>query len=154
VPPTEKRGRVHTSTVTVAVIEVSQQSTSSISIDDCTIEWFSGSGAGGQHRNKHQNCCRIRHLPTGIIESSQCRTRTQSQTEAFNALKNRVLAHIKQHDLQLITIDRKNQVGSGQRGDKIRTIQFQNDTVIDHFTGMRMQASRYMKGYMHELWRK
>jgi peptide chain release factor 1 len=134
-------------------LDVRQKSNNDINLNDCQIEWFSGSGAGGQHRNKHQNCCRIRHVPSGLVESSQCRTRTQSYSEAFAALQLRVCLYNNRRELKISTLDRKQQVGSGQRGDKIRTIQFQNDTVVDHITGLRMSAAKYMKGWIHELWR-
>ena len=152
VPPTERRGRVHTSTVTVAIIENFEQQIKPVSIEDCDIEWFSGSGAGGQHRNKHQNCCRLRHKETGIIESAQCRTRPQSQEQALEALRKRIESISKSAIYAEIAKDRKEQVGSGQRGDKIRTIQFQNDCAVDHRTGKRTTADQYMKGKMDQLW--
>ena len=152
VPPTERRGRVHTSTVTVAVIDKVEIGIKSVSIDECDIEWFSGSGAGGQHRNKHQNCCRLRHIETGIVESAQCRTRSQSQEQALQALRKRVETISKSTIHAEIAQGRKEQVGSGQRGDKIRTIQFQNDSAIDHQTGKRITAEQYMKGKMDQLW--
>ena len=88
-PPTERKGRVHTSTVTVAVIDpnvVVRKEYSMRDSKDFKIEWFSGTGAGGQHRNKHQNSCRIIHIPTGLKQESQCRSRQNSQQEAMSRL--------------------------------------------------------------------
>jgi len=152
VPPTEKRGKVHTSTVTVAVIEHISVGIKEITEDDCEISWFSGSGAGGQHRNKHQNCCRLRHIETGIVESAQCRTRTQSMQQAMESLRHRIRNIRFSTAAAEIAWDRKIQVGSGQRGDKVRTVQFQNDSAVDHRTGKRITAEQYMKGFMDRLW--
>jgi len=152
VPPTEKKGRVHTSTVTVAIIEKIDGDIKEITENDCEISWFSGSGAGGQHRNKHQNCCRLKHIETGIVESAQCRTRTQSMQQAMENLRKRIRGMRSSTVAAEIAWDRKIQVGSGQRGDKIRTIQFQNDSAVDHRTGKRMTADQYMKGQMDRLW--
>ena len=152
IPPTEKRGRVHTSTVTVAIIEKINGDIKEITENDCEISWFSGSGAGGQHRNKHQNCCRLKHTETGIVESAQCRTRTQSLQQAMDNLRKRIREMRSSTVAAEIAWDRKIQVGSGQRGDKIRTIYMQRDLVVDHRTGKRMTADQYMKGYMDRLW--
>ena len=96
VPPTERKGRVHTSTVTVAVLDPSIAQTA-IQDRDLRVEWYSGTGAGGQYRNKHQNSCRITHIPTGIQATAQCRSRENSYTEARAAIEQRVLgAHTEQ----------------------------------------------------------
>ena len=89
VPPTERKGRVHTSTVTVAIVD---QSTPTIKVADADlkIEWYSGTGAGGQHRNKHQNSCRITHIPTGILATAQCRSRENSLAEARKTIEERL----------------------------------------------------------------
>ncbi len=133
VPPTERKGRVHTSTVTVAVIDPEIKSIQ-INESDFRIDWFSGTGAGGQHRNKHQNSCRIMHLPTGQIATAQCRSRQSSQEQARAALLKMLTGkHISvQYDVK--AQDRKQQVGSGMRGDKFRTYRFQDDVVKDHNT--------------------
>lgn len=150
-PPTERKGRVHTSTVTVAVIdpivqEVTYKNT------DFTIDWFSGTGAGGQHRNKHQNSCRITHVPSGLVTTAQCRSRVNSQEQAMSAMLEQLKGGAR-HEQRIVTAqDRKQQVGSGMRGDKIRTIRFQDNLVTDHISNKRMSADRYMRGYMNELW--
>ena len=155
VPPTERKGRVHTSTVTVAVID---QSTPMIKVtipqSDLKIEWYSGTGAGGQYRNKHQNSCRITHLPTGIIAKAECRSRGNSLDEAMAAIQNRVDTASERCYNSNIASNRKLQVGSGMRGDKIRTYRFQDDRVQDHLTGLAAKCSTVLKGNFDLLWPK
>lgn len=151
VPPTERKGRVHTSTVTVAVID---PTTAIIEINerDLRIEWFSGTGCGGQNRNKVANSCRLTHIPTGIVQIAQTRSRKNSYKLAYDELVKLVGNTIKSaHDGKTATI-RKDQVGSGMRGDKMRTIRFQDNAVVDHRTGKRMPADKFMKGFMDQLW--
>lgn len=153
VPPTERRGRVHTSTVTVAVIDTDQLPHES-DVRDCDlkIEWYSGTGAGGQYRNKHQNSCRITHMPTGITAKAECRSRQNSLDSARADVKRRVQEH-RQLDWQLDQAQRrKSQVGSGMRGDKIRTYRFQDDVVQDHQTGKKGSVKRVMAGDIDLLW--
>jgi len=155
IPPTEKRGRVHTSTVTVSVTNKSVQVDNSYSQrneNDFKIEWFSGTGKGGQHRNKHMNSCRIIHIPTGLSESRQGRKRENNKREAFDAI-NRKLDEISSRDAYLkLKREKKQQVGSGMRGDKIRTYRFQDDRVTDHQTGKNAKCSKVMKGHFELLW--
>ena len=152
VPPTEKRGRVHTSTVTVAVLQKSKKNRVTVVIDDCEIEWFSGRGAGGQHRNKHQNCCRLRHKATGLTESAQCRTRQQSLSQALLGINQKVNAVLDTNFDKQRRSQTQTMIGTGQRADKIRTIQFQNDLAVDHRTGKKISAVQYMRGGMNQLW--
>lgn len=152
-PPTERKGRVHTSTVTVAVIDGSSDPDSvAISKNDLKIEWYSGTGAGGQYRNKHQNSCRITHIPTGIIAKAECRSRQNSFEEAVAAIQQRVDFELKELYNNNIAKDRKRQVGSGMRGDKIRTYRFQDDRVQDHLTGKSAKCSTILKGNVDLLW--
>lgn len=154
VPPTERKGRVHTSTVTVAVIDrMTEIGSVAIAKNDLKIEWYSGTGAGGQYRNKHQNSCRITHIPTGIIAKSECRSRTNSLNEAVAEIQRRVDESAKISYNNNIATNRKTQVGSGMRGDKIRTYRFQDDTVQDHRTGKTAQAKKILSGNFDLLWR-
>ena len=114
---------------------------------DFKIEWFSGTGAGGQYRNKHQNSARVTHLPTGITETSQCRSRENSLNEAMSKINQRLDHMGKSAFYNDIAIDRKSKVGSGQRGDKIRTYRFQDDTVTDHISGKKANLNKVMQGY-------
>lgn len=119
---------------------------------DLDISWFSGTGPGGQNRNKVQASCRLKHLPTGLVVTAQTRSRINSEQEARAELKRRLtterISSIRNETANM----RKGQVGSGQRGDKIRTIQFQNNVAQDHRTGKRITAEQYLKGMMNLLW--
>lgn len=119
---------------------------------DIQISWFSGTGAGGQHRNKTQNSCRLLHTPSGIVCTAQSRSRDSSLREAMAELKRRLTNLQNSSIRQEQSTMRKGQVGSGQRGDKIRTIQFQNNVAQDHRSGKRITAEQYMKGNMNLLW--
>jgi len=155
VPPTERKGRVHTSTVTVAVIDGEEACTApTMSKNDLKIEWYSGTGAGGQYRNKHQNSCRITHLPTGTVAKAECRSRQNSLNEAMTEIQRRLDNEQKRQYNNNIASDRRQQVGSGMRGDKIRTYRFQDDSVQDHLTGKRAKCSQILKGNIDHLWPK
>ena len=151
-PPTEKRGRVHTSTVTVAVIDLLASEERPFYEDDVEVQWFSGTGPGGQHRNKCQNSCRVIHKPTGLSETRQGRVRHNNYQEALAALQTKVGSMMTRDNAKRDNVVRKQQTGSGMRGDKIRTIRFQDDAVIDHRTNRRMRATDYMNGRMNQLW--
>jgi peptide chain release factor 1 len=138
--------------VTVAVID---ESTPLITVldADLKIEWYSGTGAGGQYRNKHQNSCRITHLPTGMTAKAECRSRTNSLEQARAAIQQRVDNETKRCYNSIIASDRKSQVGTGMRGDKIRTYRFQDDQVQDHITGKRSSVKKVIAGNFDLLWR-
>lgn len=155
VPPTEKRGRVHTSTVTVSVLgdDVEADPRYAMREDkDFYVEWFSGTGKGGQKRNKSQSCCRLYHLPTGLVESRQGRSRVNNENDAKRALLETLDKMSNAEQRQSQSSIRKEQVGSGMRGDKIRTIRFQDDIAVDHETNKKITAKQYMRGCMDDLW--
>jgi peptide chain release factor 1 len=116
------------------------------------VEWYSGTGAGGQHRNKHQNSCRITHIPTGIVATAQCRSRQNSYNEALENIQQRVDQIQQAVYNNSVASDRKAQVGSGMRGDKIRTYRFQDDTVKDHVTNKSSTTKRVLAGNIDLLW--
>ena len=151
IPPTEKKGRVHTSTITVAVIDPTIQKLE-YKESDTRIEWYSGTGNGGSNRNKKQCSCRITHIQSGLVSTAQTRSRQTSFDEAQSSLIESLKKKNYIEKKTLIDADRKQQVGSGMRGDKIRTIRFRDNIVSDHITGKKMAADRYMKGYIDELW--
>jgi len=151
IPPTERKGRVHTSTVTVAIIDP-EVTVIEFNERDCSIDWFSGTGAGGQHRNKHQNSCRIVHIPTGITAVAQCRSRTNSLTEAMGIIQKRLDEAVRTKYNKAIAQDRKTQVGSGMRGDKIRTYRFQDDKVLDHVSNKTASVKKVLAGNFDLLW--
>lgn len=119
---------------------------------DLKIEWYSGTGAGGQHRNKHQNSCRITHIPTGEVATAQCRSRQNSLDMAMADIKNRIDNRVKSSYNNSIASNRKQQVGSGMRGDKIRTYRFQDDVVKDHLTDKTASVKKIMAGNFDLLW--
>jgi peptide chain release factor 1 len=120
---------------------------------DLEIEWYSGTGAGGQHRNKHQNSARVTHLPTGIVVTAQCRSRENSKAQAVAEIQQRVDNLLKTAYNSGIASDRKAQVGSGMRGDKIRTYRFQDDVVKDHMTDKVASVKKVLAGNFNLLWR-
>jgi len=142
---------VHTSTVTVAVTDPSEVKTKVLE-SDLKIEWYSGTGAGGQHRNKHQNSCRITHIPSGTVATAQCRSRENSLAEAMSTIQERVDKQIKTLYNNDIASARKAQVGTGMRGDKIRTYRFQDDIVQDHISGKRSSVKKVLSGNFELLW--
>ena len=121
---------------------------------DLKIEWYSGTGAGGQHRNKHQNSCRITHIPTGILATAQCRSRENSLAEARKTIEERIDSLVKTSYNNTIASDRKQQVGSGMRGDKIRTYRFQDDVVKDHISEKTASVKKVLAGNFELLWKE
>ena len=120
--------------------------------DQFRFEWFSSTGGGGQHRNKHQNSCRITHIPTGIVATAQHRSRQNSLKEALETVKNQVDTIRQNQYNNSIASDRKQQVGSGMRGDKIRTYRFQDDVVKDHLTNKTASVKKILAGNFDLLW--
>lgn len=153
VPPTERKGRVHTSTVTVAVIDrIAENRSAPIPICDLKIEWYSGTGAGGQHRNKHQNSCRITHIPSGLVATAQTRSRQNSHSLAIQNIQEALDKEAKRSYNSNIASTRKDQVGTGMRGDKIRTYRFQDDRVQDHITQKVASTKKVLAGHFDLLW--
>lgn len=150
-PPTEKRGRVHTSTVTVSVLDEARTS-SACRDTDFSYRWFSGTGKGGQHRNKCQNCLEITHIPSGLKQIATGRSRETNEREAKSALLRKLdelhalSGHVARNEI------RSGQIGCGMRGDKRRTYRFQEDSVTDHETGKRMTCKTFMRGDIEKLW--
>ena len=119
---------------------------------DLVVKWFSGTGAGGQHRNKKQNSCRLTHVPSGIVVTAQTRDRKSSLAQATKELRERVDKLTRSGYSKRVEIERSTQRGSGMRGDKIRTYRFQDDSVTDHRTNRSAKASRVMRGAFDLLW--
>jgi len=139
--------------VTVAVIDDNESPRAlTIPDTDLRIEWYSGTGAGGQNRNKVMCSCRITHIPTGITRSSQTRSRITSYDLAYKEISKAVSNGIVAEAHSIISSDRKKQVGSGMRGDKVRTYRFQDDVVSDHNTGKKGSVKKVLAGNFDLLW--
>lgn len=145
VPPNERKGRVHTSTITVAVLQ--EPSPVDVVIRDSDLEWTAcrGSGAGGQHRNKTNSAVQIRHLPSGLMVRCEGeRSQHQNRRSAIALIRAKLWEAKQQSVSGAVAADRRSQVGSGMRGDKRRTIRA--DGVNDHVTGRSWQYKDYIRG--------
>lgn len=153
VPASEKRGRVHSSTVTVAVRRPADETAAqALPAGEVRIEWYSGSGAGGQNRNKVQACARVTHLPTGIVRTAQTRSRQNSLKLAMGELEAAVAGTARERALEAQNAGRRSQIGSGQRADKGRTFRYQDDAAKDHGTGRSASLQKVMRGHFDLLW--
>jgi peptide chain release factor 1 len=98
------------------------------------------------------NSCRVTHLPTGIVEKREGRNRIDNERDARQSISNRLDAMSRGETATVNSEMRRDQAGSGMRGDKIRTIRFQDDSAVDHSSGKRMKATDYLKGKIDQLW--
>lgn len=147
VPPTEKRGRVHTSTVTVAVMR--EPEAHQFKVDDRDLEWTTcrGSGAGGQHRNVTDSAVQVKHKPSGLMVRCETeRSQMQNRATALALLRARLAESALAAQTAQVADSRRQQVGSGMRGDKRRTIRQQDNQVNDHVTGRFWRYEDYVKG--------
>lgn len=151
VPPTERRGRVHTSTVTVAVFEVISEAQWVLKDADIDVFTTRDSGPGGQHRNTTDSCVVMRHRPTGIEAKAAAKSQHQNRKTARSMLEARVHAVMEERLNQDRAQDRRRQVGSGMRADKIRTYRQQDDQVTDHRTGRKARLLKVRAGNLEEL---
>ncbi len=146
VPPNERRGRVHTSTITVAVLSPPREDRVEIAREDLEIKKSLGTGPGGQHRNKTESCVTLKHLPTGIVVRVDMRSQHQSLAMAMRILAAKLKEQSEEGARLDRDRDRRAQVGSGMRGDKIRTYRSQDDRVTDHRTERVSSLSSWMRG--------
>ncbi|MDR3113432.1 MAG: peptide chain release factor 1 [Endomicrobium sp.] len=153
VPDTEASGRVHTSAVTVAVLPEAQEVDLEIKPEELRIDTYRASGAGGQHVNKTDSAIRITHLPTGVVVACQDeRSQIKNRAKAFKVLRAKLYEQkLLEHEKQ-ISSDRKQQVGSGDRSEKIRTYNFPQNRITDHRIGYSVyNIIEVMDGDLSEL---
>ena len=139
VPETESGGRVHTSTATVAVLPEVDEVTFELDRNDLRIDTFRSSGAGGQHINKTSSAIRITHIPTGtVVECQDQRSQFQNKDRAMEILRSRLYQQKLQEQQDSISADRRSQVGTGMRNERIRTYNFPQGRVTDHRIGLTL----------------
>jgi len=154
VPPNERRGRVHTSTVTVAVLPEPTERELHIDERDLEITTTRGSGPGGQARNKTESCVIARHRPSGLtVRCDSQRSQPQNRASAIALLRARLMEAARAGAKSAMDTDRRSQVGSGMRGDKIRTVRTQDGIVTDHRLNRKMRLRDYEAGDMSEFQR-
>lgn len=150
IPETESQGRVHTSAVTVAVLPEAEDVDIEVRREDLRIDVYRSSGAGGQHINKTSSAIRLTHLPTGMVVTCQNeRSQRQNKEKALQILKSRLYDQAMRESQSKEAADRKNQVGSGDRSERIRTYNFPQGRLTDHRINMSIyQLDDFMNGNM------
>lgn len=153
VPETESGGRIHTSTVTVAVLPEAEDVDIAIDPSDLQIDTFRSSGAGGQHVNKTESAIRITHLPTGtVVECQDERSQHKNRDKAMKVLRSRLLEVEREKQNAEIADERRSQVGTGDRSERIRTYNFPQGRVSDHRIGLTLyRIEAIMNGDLDEI---
>ncbi len=153
VPDTESSGRIHTSAATVAILPVVEDVEIEINPADIKMEVYRASGAGGQHVNKTSSAVRLIHEPTGIVAECQTeRSQVQNREYAMRLLKSRLYEMEKQKQDEKLANERKSQVGSGDRSEKIRTYNYPQGRITDHRIGLSIyQMENFLNGDLDEM---
>ena len=153
VPDTESSGRIHTSTVTVAVLPEVGDVEIDINPADIRMEVFRASGAGGQHVNKTSSAVRLIHEPTGIVAECQTeRSQLQNREYAMRLLRSRIYDIEREKQEKAVASERKSQVGSGDRSEKIRTYNYPQGRITDHRIGLSIyQMEDFLNGNLDEM---
>ncbi len=133
IPKTEKSGRIHTSTVSVAILPKAKKAEIKVESKDLKIDYYRASGPGGQYVNKTETAVRITHLPSEIVVTSQTeRNQLQNKENAMAILEAKILQKREFEELEKLSKERKAQIGSAKRVEKIRTYNFPQDRITDH----------------------
>ena len=153
VPETESQGRIHTSAATVAVLPEAEDVEVDIKDGDLRIDTYRSSGAGGQHVNKTESAIRITHLPTGLVVACQDeRSQLKNKEQAMRLLKSRLLELYQSEQDAALAQNRKSQIGSGDRSERIRTYNFPQGRVTDHRIGLTLyKLEQFLDGDMDEM---
>ena len=153
VPTTESSGRIHTSTATVAVLPKAEEVDIEVDPGDLKIDIFHSGGAGGQNVNKVATAVRMTHLPTGMVVVCQDeRSQLQNKLRAMSVLRSRLLDIERRKQEEKITSERRSQVGTGDRAEKIRTYNFPQDRISDHRINLTVRnLPRVLEGELDEL---
>jgi peptide chain release factor 1 len=152
VPETEASGRIHTSAATVAVLPEAEEIDIEIRSEDIRIDTMRSSGAGGQHVNTTDSAVRITHLPTGLVVTSSEKSQHQNRAKAMQILRSRLYDMERQRADSERSADRKSQVGSGDRSERIRTYNFPQGRVTDHRINLTLyKLDRMMVGEIDEV---
>lgn len=153
VPDTETQGRIHTSTATVAVMPEADEVEIDINPADLKIDTFRSSGAGGQHINKTSSAIRVTHLPTGlVVECQDERSQFKNKDKALRVLRARLFDIAQREHDEAIASDRKSQVGTGDRSERIRTYNFPQGRLTDHRIGLTIyRLDSVMNGDIDEI---
>lgn len=153
VPETETQGRIHTSTVTVAVLPEVEDVEVDINPTDLQIDTYRSGGAGGQHVNKTESAIRITHLPTGIVvECQDERSQYKNKDKAMKILRSRIYEKMQQEQNEQIASERRSQVGSGDRSERIRTYNYPQGRVTDHRIGLTLyRIEQILDGDLDEI---
>ena len=153
VPETEAQGRIHTSACTVAIMAEAEDVDIDINPADLKIDVYRSSGAGGQHVNTTDSAVRITHIPTGtVVACQEERSQIKNRAKAMKVLKTRILDNILQEQNAKMAADRKQQVGSGDRSERIRTYNFPQGRMTDHRIGLTLyRLDSIMTGDIEEI---